>query len=58
MIENQKEIDKKLDSIRQENYKQLLDTTNNSFKKTLDSLKQRTDSLEKELQKSIKNLKK
>jgi septal ring factor EnvC (AmiA/AmiB activator) len=58
MIENQKEIDKKLDSIRQENYKQLLDTTNSGLRRTLDSLKRRTDSLQQQLDKSIKELKK
>ena len=58
MMENQKEIDKKLDSIRQENYKQLLDTTNSGLKRTLDSLKRRTDSLQQQLDKSIKELKK
>lgn len=57
MMRVQEETDKKLDSIRRENYKQLNDSFNNGFKKKLDSLKRSTDSLEKELEKSIQNLK-
>lgn len=57
MMRQQEETDKKLDSIRRENYKQLNDSVNTGFKKKLDSLKRSTDSLEKELEKSIQNLK-
>ena len=57
MMRVQEETDKKLDSIRRENYKQLNDSVNNGFKKKLDSLKRSTDSLEKELEKSIQYLK-
>ncbi|HMQ79095.1 MAG TPA: hypothetical protein PKE39_06825 [Ignavibacteria bacterium] len=57
MMRAQEETDKKLDSIRRENYKQLNDSVNNGFKRKLDSLKRSTDSLEKELEKSIQNLK-
>ena len=57
MMRQQEETDKKLDSIRRENYRQLNDSVNNGFKKKLDSLKHSTDSLEKELKKSIQNLK-
>lgn len=58
MMRQQEETDKRLDSIRRDNYKQLNDSVNNGFKKKLDSLKRSTDSLEKELEKSIQNLKK
>jgi len=57
MIRVQDAADKKLDSIRRENYKQVNDSVNTGFKKQLDSLKRSTDSLEKELEKSIQNLK-
>jgi len=57
MIRIQEETDKKLDSIRRENYKQVNDSVNTGFKLKLDSLKRSTDSLEKELEKSIQNLK-
>ena len=57
LMKHQQEAERKLDSIRKENYKQITDTVNNSFKKTLDSLKRSTDSLEKELKKNIENLK-
>ena len=58
LIRRQEETDKRLDSIRRENFRQLNDTVNASFKKQLDSLKRSTDSLEKELEKSIEKLKK
>lgn len=58
MIRVQDAADRKLDSIRRENYKQVNDSVNTGFKKQLDSLKRSTDSLEKELENSIKNLKK
>lgn len=57
LIRRQEETDKRLDSIRRENFRQLNDTVNASFKKQLDSLKRSTDSLEKELEKSIEKLK-
>lgn len=57
LIKLQEETDRKLDSIRRENYKQANDTVNSGFKKKLDSLKRSTDSLEKELEKSLQNLK-
>ena len=56
-LKHQEATEKKLDSIRQDNYRQLSDTVNNNFKRQLDSLKRSTDSLEKELEKSIENLK-
>ncbi len=58
LIRQQEETDKRLDSIRKQNYKQLNDSVNNSFRKKIDSLKRSTDSLEKELDKSIQDLKK
>jgi t-SNARE complex subunit (syntaxin) len=58
LIKRQEETDRKIDSIRRENFRQLSDTVNSSFKKQLDSLKKSTDSLEKELEKSIEQLKK
>lgn len=57
LIRQQEETDKKLDSIKLQNYKQLNDSVNNNFQYKLDSLKRSTDSLEKELEKSIKILK-
>jgi uncharacterized protein YlxW (UPF0749 family) len=57
LIRRQEETDRRLDSIRRENFRQLNDTVNASFKKQLDSLKRSTDSLEKELEKSIEKLK-
>jgi uncharacterized protein YlxW (UPF0749 family) len=57
LMKQQEETERKLDSIRRQNFKQLTDSTNNAFKKKLDSLKRSTDSLEKELEKSIQNLK-
>ncbi len=57
IIRQQEETDKKLDSIKRQNFKQLNDTVNNNFQYKLDSLKRSTDSLEKELEKSIKILK-
>ena len=57
LMKQQEETDKKLDSVRRENFKQLNDSTNSAFKKKLDSLKKSTDSLEKELEKSIQDLK-
>lgn len=57
LIRRQEETDKRLDSIRRENFRQLNDTVSASFKKELDSLKRSTDSLEKELEKSIEKLK-
>lgn len=58
LIRRQEETDRKLDSIRRENFRQLNDTVNSTFHKELDSLKRSTDSLEKELEKSIEKLKK
>ncbi|MCC6864794.1 MAG: hypothetical protein IT280_01395 [Ignavibacteria bacterium] len=58
LMKRQEETDKKLDSIRKQNYKQLNDSVNSRFKRELDSLKRSTDSLEKELEKSIQDLKK
>lgn len=57
LIKRQEEVDKQLDSIRRQNFKQVNDSSNNVFRKTLDSLKHSTDSLQKELEKSIENLK-
>ncbi len=58
LMKRQEETDKKLDSIRKQNYKQLNDSVNSRFKRELDSLKRSTDSLEKELEQSIQDLKK
>ncbi|MBZ0202377.1 MAG: hypothetical protein K8I03_05100 [Ignavibacteria bacterium] len=57
LMKHQEETDNKLDSIRKQNFNQLNDSVNNSFRKDLDSLKRSTDSLKKELEKSIENLK-
>lgn len=57
LIKHQEDVDKQLDSIRRQNFKQVNDSSNNEFKKTLDSLKHSTDSLQKELEQSIQNLK-
>ena len=57
LMKQQEETERRLDSFRRQNFKQLNDSTNNAFKKKLDSLKRSTDSLEKELEKSIQNLK-
>lgn len=57
LMRRQEEVDRKLDSIKKQDFKQLNDSVNNNFKKQLDSLKRSTDSLEKELEKSIQNLK-
>jgi uncharacterized protein YlxW (UPF0749 family) len=57
LMRQQEETDRKLDSIRKDNYKQLNDSTNGTFKKELDSLKRSTDSLKKELDKSLQDLK-
>ena len=58
LMKHQEETDKKLDSIRKENYKQLTDSSNNSFKRSMDSLKRITDSLRNKLDKNIESLKK
>lgn len=57
MMRQQEETDRKLDSIKKDNYRQLNDSTNSTFKKELDSLKHSTDSLKKELDKSLQDLK-
>ena len=57
LMRHQEETDRKLDSIRRQNFKQLNDSVNRSFNRELDSLKQSTDSLRRELEKSIQNLK-
>ena len=57
LIRRQEETDKRLDSIRRKNFRQRNDTVSASFKRELDSLKRSTDSLEKELEKSIEKLK-
>lgn len=57
MMRRQEETDRRLDSMKRQDYKQLNDSVNNGFKRQLDSLKRSTDSLEKELEKSIQNLK-
>lgn len=56
LMEHQKEIDKKLDSVRKENYKQMIDSAAGHTKK-LDSLKHITDSLKQKLDKNIQELK-
>ncbi len=56
LMKQQEETDKRLDSIRRQNYRQINDSADR-FNKELDSLKRSTDSLEKELDKSIQNLK-
>lgn len=58
LMKQQEETDRRLDSIRKDNYRQLTDSSNNSFKKSLDSLKHITDSLRENLDKNIKSLKK
>lgn len=58
LIKQQEETDRKLDSIRKDNYKQLTDSSNNDFKRSMDSLKHITDSLKENLHKNIESLKK
>ena len=58
LMKHQEETEKKLDSIRKDNYKQLTDSTNSSFKRSLDSLKHITDSLRQKLNRNIESLKK
>ena len=57
LMKHQEEVDKQLDSIRRQNFKQTNDSSKTEFNKTLDSLKHSTDSLQKALEKSIQNLK-
>lgn len=57
LMRRQEETDRRLDSMKTQDFKQLNDTVNHNFKRQLDSLKRSTDSLEKELEKSIQNLK-
>ncbi len=57
LMRQQEETDRKLDSIKKDNYRQLNDSINSTFKKELDSLKHSTDSLKTELEKSIQILK-
>lgn len=56
LMEHQKEIDRKMDSVRKENYKQMVDSAGIHTKK-LDSLKRITDSLKQKLDKNIQDLK-
>ena len=57
LMKQQEETDRKLDSIKKDNYKQLNDSTNSTFKNKLDSIKRSTDLLKKELDKSLQDLK-
>jgi uncharacterized protein YlxW (UPF0749 family) len=57
LMREQEETDKKLDSIRRQNYKQLTDSNGHTFGKDMDSLKRSTDSLKKVLENSIESLK-
>jgi t-SNARE complex subunit (syntaxin) len=57
IIKHQEEVERRIDSVRKENYRQLNDSINTEFRRELDSLKRSTDSLEKELEKSIQKLK-
>jgi hypothetical protein len=57
LMKKQEETDKKLDSIRKENYKQVTDSVNSSFQKSMDSLRHITDSLRDNLNKNIESLK-
>lgn len=57
MMKYQEETNKRLDSLRRDNYRQLNDSIHTEFRRELDSLKRSSDSLEKELEKSIQNLK-
>jgi len=57
LIKHQEEVDRELDSIRRQNFKQTNDSSRTEFKKTLDSLKRSTDSLQKALDKGIQDLK-
>jgi septal ring factor EnvC (AmiA/AmiB activator) len=52
----QEEVNKKMDSIRQQDYKELMDSVNNNMKKEIDSLKHKSDSLDKEIDKTMKKL--
>jgi len=55
----QEEVSKKQDSIRQQDYKELMDSVykeNNKILKDIDSLKKKSDSMGIELEKSMKKL--
>lgn len=55
----QEEAGKKLDSMRQQDYKELMDSVNNENKKILndiDSLKHKSDSMSIEIEKNMKKL--
>lgn len=56
LMEHQKEIDKKMDSVKKENFKQVVDSAGNHVKQ-LDSLKRITDSLKQKLDQNIQELK-
>lgn len=56
LMEYQKEVDRKVDSVRRENYKQMIDSSGVHMKK-LDSLRHITDSLKQKLDKNIQDLK-
>ncbi len=58
LMKHQEEVEKKVDSIKKENYKQVMDSTNSSFKRSMDSLRHITDSLRENLNKNIESLKK
>jgi hypothetical protein len=58
LMKYQENLDRKLDSIRQENFRQLNDSTMEELRKKNDSLKLRIDSLGKEIEKSFKEFKK
>jgi hypothetical protein len=58
LMKYQENLDKKLDSIRQENFKMLNDSTMQELRRKNDSLKQRIDSLGKEIEKSFREFKK
>lgn len=58
LMKYQENLDKKLDSIRQENFKLLNDSTMHELRRKNDSLKHRIDSLGKEIEKSFQEFKK
>ena len=58
LMKYQENLDKKLDSIRQENFKQLNDSMMWDLRRKNDSLKLRIDSLGKEIEKSFQEFKK
>lgn len=56
LMRKQEEMERKADSIKSENYKEIMDSAS-VHRKRLDSLKHITDSLQHQLEKNIQDLK-